>query len=198
MKFSVKNLKKVLFIITLIFACISFFGIFETYAKYVKNIDGGANLKIAKWNIYVNNNLVLNNTSLENKIRPTFSGTEHIKAGIIAPTSEGYFDLLIDYSEVDVSFDYEILVEGAEDCSVIDMKPVRYSVNGGFEENFAEDNKILGECLKTDNVKTKTVRVFIKWDDENGEMDNASDTNAAIAGVDAELNVKMKFIQKVL
>ena len=78
-----KNLKKFLFIISCISACISLFFIVETYSRYVSSATGTANLAIARWNITVNNLTVKNNSDLSNVITPIFPGTTHIAEGII-------------------------------------------------------------------------------------------------------------------
>ena len=186
-----KNLKKFLFIISCISACISLFFVVETYSRYVTSATGTAKLSIARWNITVNNLTVKNNSDLSNVITPVFPGTTHIAEGIIAPTSEGYFDLELDYTNVDVSFDYEIAISPNTNSSVQDLIATGYSINNGAIINITDT------VLKDDTTRTQSMRVYIKWDDTNGTMDNAADTATTIPdNASALLDVKISFTQK--
>ena len=192
-----KNLKKFLFIISCISACISLFFVVETYSRYVTSATGTAKLSIARWNITVNNLTVKNNSDLSNVITPVFPGTTHIAEGIIAPTSEGYFDLELDYTNVDVSFDYEIAISPNTNSSVQDLIATGYSINNGAIINITDNVNITDTVLKDDTTRTQSMRVYIKWDDTNGTMDNAADTATTIPdNASALLDVKISFTQK--
>ena len=55
---------------------------------------------------------------------------------------------------------------------------------------------ITDAVLKSDNVRTKDIRIYIKWDDENGTMDNSADTAATIPeNAKALLDVNVLFTQ---
>ena len=68
--------------------------------------DIGTDIK--KWNIKVNDTDIKTGMSLTDKITATFTGSDHIADNTIAPTSEGFFEITLDYSDVEVSFKYEI------------------------------------------------------------------------------------------
>ena len=192
-----KNIKKILFIISCISACISLFFIVETYSRYVSTATGTADISIAKWNITVNDLTVKNNTDLSSKITPIFPGTDHIKADIIAPTAEGYFDLNLNYANADVSFDYEITVTAAEESLVSDLITTGYSINNGQTISTNDNLSITGTVLNTETTRTQSIRIFIKWDDEAGTMDNSADTAATIPDdAKALLDVNISFKQK--
>lgn len=192
-----KNIKKILFIISCISACISLFFIVETYSRYVSTATGTADISIAKWNITVNDLTVKNNTDLSSKITPIFPGNDHIKADIIAPTAEGYFDLNLNYANADVSFDYEITVTAAEESLVSDLVTTGYSINNGQTISTNDDLSIIGTVLNTETTRTQSIRIFIKWDDEAGTMDNSADTAATIPDdAKALLDVNISFKQK--
>ena len=192
-----KNLKKFLFIISCISACISLFFVVETYSRYVTSATGTAKLAIARWNITVNNLTVKNNSDLSNVITPIFPGTTHIAEGIIAPTSEGYFDLELDYTNVDVSFDYEITISPNANSSVQDLIATGYSINNGEIINITDNSNISDTVLKDDTTRTQSMRIYIKWNDATGTMDNAADTAATVPdNATALLDVKISFIQK--
>lgn len=191
------NLKKFLFIISCICLIACLIIISTTYAKYRSSAVAGANVAIARWNIKVNNQTIKNNTDISSVITPIFDGTDDISANIIAPTSEGYFDLHIDYAETDVSFDYDIEVKPNESSSVQDLVLTGFSLDSGTTITPLNKNDLIeGTVLKSAEEKTKDIRVYIMWDDENGTMDNAQDTLATVPeNATTLLDVKITFTQ---
>ena len=130
-------------------------------------------------------------------ITPIFTGNKNIEDNVIAPGAEGYFDLIIDGSNADVSFKYNINTTVNKDSSVKDLIITGYSINGG---DIIETN----ETLLTDTIplssenKTINIRVFIKWEDgENSTMSNEDDTLATITN-DAKLDVSLTFTQVII
>ena len=124
-------MKKLIYSLLVIFSltlCVFF--VTESYAKYITSAQGNANMKVARWKIIVNNEDIRDNKTLEAEIKPTFLETEHIASDVIAPTSEGYFDLIIDATEADVSFKYKITLENADHAAVKDLKIKKYEING--------------------------------------------------------------------
>ena len=186
----------VLFIIIVSF---SFLYLFQTsLAKYRKQINGNITSEIAKWNILVNEEDIRNKTTLTNDIVPEFEGDEWTKDSVIAPGSTGYYDLIIDGSNVDVDFQYEIISTTKEESSIPDLKTIAYTIN-------PETNNTLTPYSEVDTIKgtiqhnsTKTnIRIYIQWDDgENQTMDNAKDTEVATTDTSkVEITVTIKFSQ---
>ena len=105
--------KKIMFFVALmcLFYCVSLMQ--STYAKYVTTADTNADFTIARWNILVNDQDIKENSNFTNLIVPTFEGTANIKEDVIAPTSEGYFDIVIDGSDTDVSYTYTLTIDYA-------------------------------------------------------------------------------------
>lgn len=191
-------MKKTIYSLLVIFSltlCVFF--ITESYAKYLTSTQGNAKMNVARWKIIVNNEDIKNNSSLTTQITPTFLGNDNIAENVIAPTSEGYFDLLIDATEADVSFKYNIGIEVDESSSVQDLKISKFVIN---EEEFTPaDNtySIERQVLHKDNSQIINIRVYIYWDDsESASMDNAMDTQATIDN-NALLNVNLNFTQLV-
>ena len=91
-----KKFQKIAFLLTMISLCLCIYVIKDTYAKYITNANGNAELQIARWKIIINNQDVEQNSNLTSAITPVFEGTNDIAANVIAPTAEGYFDLLIE------------------------------------------------------------------------------------------------------
>lgn len=191
-------MKKTIYSLLVIFSltlCVFF--ITESYAKYLTSTQGNAKMNVARWKIIVNNEDIKNNSSLTTQITPTFLGNDNIAENVIAPTSEGYFDLLIDATEADVSFKYNIGIEVDESSSVQDLKISKFVINE--EEFIPADNtySIERQVLHKDNSQIINIRVYIYWDDsESASMDNAMDTQATIDN-NALLNVNLNFTQLV-
>lgn len=187
-------MKKLIYSLLIIFSltlCVFF--VTESYAKYITSAQGNANMKVARWKIIVNNEDIRDNKTLEAEIKPTFLETEHIASDVIAPTSEGYFDLIIDATEADVSFKYKITLENADNAAVKDLKIKKYEING--VETLDTNGYIEKEVLHKDNNQIINIRVYIYWDDsENSTMSNDDDTNATLIG-STDLKVNLSFTQ---
>lgn len=180
--------------ISLLF-CIMFIN--ETYAKYINSAQGNTNITIARWRIVVNAQDIRSNPEISGTITPVILENEHIKPGVVAPTSEGYFDLMIDASDVDVSFRYTITASIPEDSCVKDLKVTGYSLDDGDFIEIDDDTPITGTFLYSDDIRTANIRMYIKWiDDENQTMDNFEDANAtADDNCKGSVNVMLNFIQ---
>lgn len=194
--------KKLLFCISCLFLIISLSVIKNTYAKYITSADGDANINIARWKILVNNQDIEQNKELSNVITPVFDGNDNIASNVIAPTSEGYFDILIDASNTDVSLKYEITTSDNADSAVSDLIISGYSIDDSERQQIVSDDgqiKIENEILYNSTDKDIKLRVFLKWNDDetNGAtMDNQADTNATKTDTNlAKVNVNLKFIQ---
>lgn len=201
---NIKRFQIIAFLLTMISLCFSIYVIKDTYAKYITNTSGNAELQIARWKIIINDQDVEQNNSLTSAITPVFEGTNDIAANVIAPTAEGYFDLLIDASNTDVSFNYEITTSDNENSSVSDIVLSAYSLDDGAKQEIETDDgqlKLTGTVNRTDENKSFKIRVYLEWNDDpdNGAtMDNQADTSTTV-DVDnkALVNVNVKFIQKV-
>lgn len=193
-----KNSKKIMLLIIGILIVIAIFFMVQIYAKYLSSASGATTLTIAKWNILVNNASIKSNTDISNSIVPVFPGNEHIDKDIIAPTAEGYFDLELDFTDADVSFEYEITTTVDENSGVKDLVTTGYSIDDGEKIVFDTYNQSIKETIElTTEVKTKKIRIYILWnDDENTQvMTNQEDTEATINNTPAILKVNVSFKQ---
>lgn len=193
-----KNSKKFLFLIVGIILCLLLFSIVQIYAKYSTSSIGNASLKIAKWNISVNNKSIKNNTDISSDIVPVFEGNDNISADIIAPTATGYFDLNFDFTNADVSFKYEINVSSSEDSFVKDLVSTGYSIDDNEIINFDNYNQTISDTiLLNSGISHRKLRVFILWndDEESSVMSNEEDTIATKEDKPALLSVNIAFTQ---
>ena len=168
--------------------------ILGTYGKYLTTVDEKTDIKIAKWSILVNDEDVRNGSTETNTISPIFLGNSNINSNVIAPGAEGYFDLVIDGSNADVSFRYDIDISVSEDSSVSDLVVTGYTINSGETLNY---NATISNVVEfEDEDKVFSIRVYIKWNDGEGStMNNEDDTNTTTTDVDAKMDVSLSFTQ---
>lgn len=193
-----KTHKKFLLLIIGICICFLLFYVVQIYAKYLTSTEGSTSLTIANWNIRVNNISIKSNTNISNTIVPVFPGTEHIASGIIAPTAEGYFDLIFDFSDTDVSFKYDITVSVGENSSVQDLVTTGYSIDNGEKITFENYNTPITEIIElSSNIETRKIRVYIMWDDNeiSQSMNNDADTLSTSSENLPILNINISFTQ---
>ena len=169
----------------------------QTYAKYLDTKEGDTDFTIAKWKILVNQQDITEASTMSSLITPVYIENEHIKEGVIAPGREGYLDLVIDSSNTEVSFRYDISVTSSENSSVNDLIITGYSLNDSEIIPVSDQlNNLSNVIYYTDTNKENKIRIYFKWRDGTGEnMNNEADTNASIQGVNAKLKVNITFTQ---
>lgn len=175
------NFKYIVLIIAIILLAVSAYLISQTYSKYLSTAGAQGTFNIAKWNVLVNNTLITSGSDISNTLEPIFPGNDHIKEGIIAPTAEGYFDLDLQFVEVDVSFKYTINVDVSPESSVSDIVISGYSMDEGANIHpFTGPSEIEEIIPLTSTVTGRNIRVYIQWNDDvfTEAMDNAADTLA--------------------
>ena len=189
--------KHFIYILAFLSFVLCIFFIQESYAKYLTSTSENASINVARWRILVNNKDIREGNTADEVIVPVFDGNENISSGIIAPTSEGYFDLVIDATEADVSFKYNINFSVNDDSAVSDLVATKYSINNGNVVDLNRYNQsITNEVLQANNTAPIYIRVYVIWDDgENSAMDNTADTEATKNGNTAKMNVNLSFIQ---
>jgi hypothetical protein len=168
----------------------------ETYAKYVTSTNATTNSTIARWKILVNNDDITLGTTSSNLITPEFPGSADIAPNVLAPNTEGYFDLILDGTNVDVSFSYTISIGNNPNSPVTELIPTSYMIDGE-EFDFADENDptITGEIRLNDDDRVHNIRVNIKWDDSLDLMDNAEDTDTTVDNQHGMMDVSINVIQ---
>lgn len=192
-------MKKKLILLVVLSIILCLFFVQESLAKYITAADETANISIARWKILVNDEDIRDENTVNTVINPVFLGNDNIAENIIAPTSEGYFDLIIDAREADVSFKYKISMSVNQNSSVKDLVATKYVVNGGEPITMDINNQTIeNTVLYGNNNSTINIRVYIVWNDGYGSlMDNSADTLATTSGNSAMMNVSLNFTQVV-
>lgn len=151
-----------------------------TYSKYKDKVEGTTNIQIASWNIAVNTEYINNKLNLTNDIQPVFEGNEYIKAGVLAPGAVGYYDIIIDGTLSDVSFNYIIEASNSIESTIADLVITSYIINPDTSTTFIDYTVPITGIINPDD-EIVTIRIYITWDDSiSSSMDNATDTAAII------------------
>lgn len=193
-----KDLKFI--VIFVLILTISFAYLTQTsLAKYRKQTSAEINTSIAKWNIKVNKEDISNKITLTNKIIPIIEQNEFVKEGVIAPGTTGYCDIVIDATQVDVDFKYQLNSAIPTESNVKDLKVTDYIINPSSTNQTKipyDDSKSLTGII-TKNTTNNVIRLYIKWEEANGTMNNQQDTEVAInSNSKALININLKFEQK--
>ena len=186
---------KIILILLVLSATLSFFS--HTYSRYIADATSNLQVSFAKWQILVNENDITNGTTSNIELTPIIETATNIKANTIAPSSKGYFDILINPSNVEVSFDYkltlELLNENMPDIliSKYAILPDTYKETDKVTKLDITNNEITGTFDFDNNTKNFTfkpftIRVYFEWFEGTGEtMNDEQDTEI---GKDAALN----------
>ncbi len=184
----------------------------NTYSRYIADTNGEMKMLFAKWQILVNNVDITNGKSSSINLTPVMDENENIKDGTIAPSSKGYFDIEVDPTNVDVSFNYSV------DLAVLneDMPDLMITKYALLDETFQEGDEITFKTLteteknikgtlnynKQKNFKPFTIRVYFEWyDGENNQMTDEDDAEigkkATIENTDLKVKATINFEQKI-
>ena len=188
-----------LFIVAFILVVgISLLYLFQTsYAKYRRTNDATVQARIASWDVKINNESIINQTTLSNTIIPTIDTNQHVKSGMIAPGSTGSYEIRIDATNVDVDFTYTIMGEVDDETPLSDFVITGYKINDGTLINYNEAIGITGDIPM--NTSQTKIEIFFEWkDDATNQMDNQEDTEYAQNDDyrDTYINTTIHFEQK--
>ena len=188
--------------IRLFIAFLSLFFLFDmiqnSYAKYVSSADATSDFTIAKWAFTVNSQDVLTNSDFSNTIVPYFPGSNYINQGYIAPGAEGYIEIEIDSSNVDVTYSETITVDLGDDNTVTDLEFFKYKINNGSFVTVQQNQNSITTSHALNEVNTvNTYYLYFRWKEGSGEtMDNDDDTQASKNGT-ASVAVTIDFLQTI-
>lgn len=200
--------KKICFIFLLISASISMCLMSNTYSRYVSDTTGNIDILFAKWQILVNQNDITSASSSEISFEPIIEANDNVKTATMAPTSKGYFDIDVDPSNVEVSFNYTINLS-IENENIPDLVITKYAIlpddytEGDEVDVINLETTVITNTLDFDNTtedfsfKPFTVRVYFEWyEGEDEQMNDESDTNAANSADSFKINANISFEQK--
>lgn len=177
-----KNKVRIIEILCVISLIITIFSIQRTYARYFEQVDTTYNTNIKRWLVKVNDKIVHEAETLNEVMEPIIVENENVNPDILVPGQTGYFEMLIDYTEVDVVFEYEFSIEQLNETPLEDFEIYGYEVIDEDDHTITETSEIKGIIDPTTEVnsageKKREIRVLFRWNDGEGStMDNRADT----------------------
>lgn len=177
-----KTKVKIMEIACVISLIITIFSIQRTYARYFEQVDTTYQTHIKRWLVKVNDKIVHEAETLNEIMEPIITESAYSNSQILVPGQTGYFEMLIDYTDVDIAFEYTFTIEQLNETPLEDFEIYGYEVIDGEEHTITETNEIKGIIDPTTEVnsageKKKEIRVLFRWNDGEGStMDNQADT----------------------
>ncbi len=203
-----KNKCKILFIIASLALTLSLMS--NTYSRYVANTTGNLDMAFSNWQILVNEIDIIEENSSTIQISPVLLENENIAENKVAPSTEGYFDINIDPTNVDVSFNYQVNIEVLNE-NIPDLIITKYAI---LDDTYTVGDEIVLENLENNTVsgnlkyqqgntfKPFTIRIYFEWYDEadgvmTDEMDTEVGHQAATENTTLQIAATIKFEQDV-
>lgn len=167
--------KKVIFfveILVIISLIVTLFSIKSTYAKYYEKISTNYNIGMKKWLIKIDDYDIISENNWSQIIKPTLIRNANVNYGVLAPTSSGYFDITVDFLDVNVPFKIEFSIEQLNQNKLSDLRLEYYD---------GDDNELqLPIIVNPEEADSSVLEIkvkFIWYDGEDGNMDDEADTN---------------------
>lgn len=171
------KMKKIYFCLALVLLIITVFIILKTYGLFETKTELNVQSEVGKWVILVNNTDITQQENTKFSVdKIIWDQNDEVKEGKIAPGASGYFDIVIDPTDTDVSVRYDIGFDFSE------FENTNITITSIQEINDKKivktgDNKYTG-IITLDEISagtTNTIRVNIAW--ENNEENNEHDSN---------------------
>ena len=184
----------------------------DTYSRYVANTTGNLEVQFAKWKLLVNNVDITDGNTSSIELTPVMQENSNVAENKIAPSSIGYFDIDVDPSNVELSFDYTITLDVLNE-DLPDLLISKYSIidDKSIDENSITmddviDNKITDTLVYNNKVDENgnkfsfspfTIRVFFEWFDGetatmSDEMDTLVGTSEDVTSLQIQANIKFE------
>lgn len=171
------KMKKIYFCLALVLLIITVFIILKTYGLFETKTELNVQSEVGKWVILVNNTDITQQENTKFSVdKIIWDQNDEVKEGKIAPGASGYFDIVIDPTDTDVSVRYDIGFDFSE------FENTNITITSIQEINDKKivktgNNKYTG-IITLDEISagtTNTIRVNIAW--ENNEENNEHDSN---------------------
>ena len=198
-------MRKTWILVGIIMLLFTSYQIAKTYAKYTTLATATAQKQAGAWVIKINDNDISNSNAQTtfNIDELIFPENEFAVAGKLAPSSSGYFDVVIDPtgSSVAVRFDVTLDLSELSEYEAINFTAA-YRVINGEEVSTGmvrtADHTYSGVISLADvtNGVESTMRFYIGWEDEETEEGDESDTQLGnMKDITADLPVNVVISQ---
>lgn len=164
-------------ILAVIALVITIFEIKNTYAIFYSELQGTSQSNIGKWNIEINNtnissgvnsSFIINNLSIDSNV--------NVKNDRLAPGTQGYFDIVINPKNTNVSVRYDITIDKSNlTNSSITFNSIDEVLDNDISLVKTGPNTYTGviPLNKINNTYSNDIKVTFSWinNEENNEQD---------------------------
>lgn len=189
-------MKKLLIAICFIFVCLTIVELSLSFGVFESKLDGDATLNVAKWHIYVNDTDIngKDNTFYIDNI--TYTNNDGVSADKFAPGVTGEFILVIDPTDTEVAFKYNISFDTAtnlyEQIKIDNIEAIN-------DTEVTVENGVYSRIVSLDDIANKKqdmLKVTFSWinDDIYNESDSALGLNK---GSSFEIPINITFEQYI-
>lgn len=186
-------MKKWIFLLFIVVVCLTIYEIRHSFSLFENEKDIVVNSSIGKWEITVNNSDVPKTaTFTANNI--VVVGDNNVKENYFAPGTHGYFDIVINPNDTDVSIYYEIFCR----TDLILNNHIKVTEIENVDNNplIRVGDLSYADVIPLSDIKnhaTRTIRFHIEWD--NNENNNEIDSLYGNASEDFEIPIEITFRQ---
>ena len=168
-------MRKIIFTCCLLFLLLTILEIGITYGLFETNKLITVDNNIAKWQIKVNDSVINNTNQKFNVTSFIVEEDSNVASGKFAPSSRGYFDIVIDPNETGVAFRYDVTFDWTK-LSNMQIKILDIEAIGGNSLTLSNKDTYSGIMLLEDiqDEVTHTIRVNLEWN--NDEDNNLTDS----------------------
>jgi hypothetical protein len=174
-------MKKIFFIFGLVatflllFKFSTSFALLESKAVHVVSSD------VATWSIIINNTDISNSSTSFVIDQINWDSSDNVKEGKVAPGIGGYFDIIIDPSNTDVSIMYNLIFDFSSlENTDIEVESISEISNNEIVRTGQNTYTGIINLSDINNGITNDIRVNLKWNnnEENNEYDYELGKNA--------------------
>lgn len=160
-----------------------------TFAKYTTNVTANATVTAAKWDVVFNDgtNDITNTSKTEIKLEPDDKTGK--ADGTIIPGDSGFFNLVVNGKDAEVSFEYSISLKNGDGNNLA----VKFYKEASHTTEITEATPLTGTVAYDAEVDKKTVTVPVYWELAAGN-DDAADT--VMAGQTGNYVITLNATQK--
>lgn len=165
-----KNKKIIILVVILLLLALTSGIVATTYARYVSRATGTGDAKVATWAVQVNEtNIVQNSTFALDSSFVTWSDSEYIADGYIAPSRTGTFKIKLDTTGSKVAVNYTIQIDTSSLDSYDQIQITKVNNQPLSGDSYSG-------IISLDDVDTPIeIPVEISW--TNSDANNTSDTS---------------------
>ena len=165
-----KNKKIIILVVILLLLALTSGIVATTYARYVSRATGTGDAKVATWAVQVNEtNIVQNSTFALDSSFVTWSDSEYIADGYIAPSRTGTFKIKLDTTGSKVAVKYTIQIDTSSLDSYDQIQITKVNNQPLSGDSYSG-------IISLDDVDTPIeIPVEISW--TNSDANNTSDTS---------------------